>query len=109
MPRFVSTARDVLRRLVADAPSVTPAVRAGRRELLRGEGASSLFAWPFLALAKRIKGKEKVNEALYERLHRPLKNLDEKAGRALAKHLGAPNVFRHVDVLPTARRIGGNR
>jgi hypothetical protein len=73
------------------------------------EGGGSLFAWPVLALARKIKGKEKVNRALYEHYHRPLKNIDEKAGKFLARQLEAPNLFRQVDVLPTGRKMGGNR
>jgi hypothetical protein len=59
-----------------------------------------------LALARKLKGKERVNRALYQHWHRPLKNIDERVGKALNKEF--PGVFRQVDVLPTGRRIGGS-
>ena len=135
MPAF-ATLRDLLRSAVADSSETSDLVRAGRKAAMEGEGTHSLFAWPFTALAKRLKGNEEVakalreapeglsaeakttarnvgkkkfNDALYENYHRPLKNLDEKAGKALAKVTGAKKLFRQVDVLPTGRMMDGNR
>ena len=67
---------------------------------------SSLFAWPGLAVARKLKGKGTVDQALYSRFHRPLKNVDEKLGRLLERELGAKKLFRQVDVLPTRRTMG---
>lgn len=67
---------------------------------------SSLFAWPALAAARKIKGKGAVDRALYSRFHRPLKNVDEKLGRVLERELGTKKLFRQVDVLPTRRTMG---
>lgn len=108
MPRPVSTIRDLLKRIVADAPTTSKTVRDGRRIAFEDEGTHSLFAWPVMALARKIKGKEKINRALYERYHRPLKNIDEKAGALLAEITGAKKLFRQIDVLPTTRKIGNN-
>lgn len=108
--RPLSSFRDLARRVTRDTPSGSnKLIQQGRREAMRGEGANSLFAWPALAVARRAKGKDRVNRALYERYHRPLKNLDERAGAALERELGTKKLFRQVDVLPTRRRIGGNR
>lgn len=62
-----------------------------------------------MAAARKLKGKDRVEGALYERYHRPLKNLDERAGAALERELGTKKLFRQVDVLPTRRRMGGNQ
>ena len=71
------------------------------------EGTGSLFAWPLLALARKLKGKKKVQRALYDKYHRPLKNVDEKAGRLLERELGTKKLFRQVDVLPAGRTMRG--
>ena len=105
----VSTARKLLSRLVSDSPDVTRAVRAGRKEMMRDEGGNSIAAALPLWIAKKVKGKEAVQEALYEKFHRPLKNVDEKAGKFMAETLGTPKLFRQLDVLPTSRRMGGGR
>lgn len=73
---------------------------------MEGEGTGSLFLWPALATARKLKGEKKVNKWLYENLHRPLKNVDEKAGAFLERELDAKKLFRQVDVLPTGRRMG---
>jgi len=64
---------------------------------------------PLAWAAKKIGNKEKVEHALYEHWHRPLKNMDERAGKALADAGIFPNAFRQVDVLPSRRNIGGHR
>jgi hypothetical protein len=102
-----ATARSFLHRLTSDAHGTSKLVREGRRLALKDEGTHSIFAWPVMALARKLKGKERVNHALYEHFHRPLKNLDEKGGRALAKIPGADKLFRQVDVLPTTRKMEG--
>jgi len=76
---------------------------------MSGEGTGSIFAWPVQAIARKLKGKSKVDKALYEKLHRPLLNVDEKSGRLLEKEFGTKRLFRQVDVLPTGRKIGGQR
>lgn len=101
--------KDLLRRLTAEAPGTSRLVRRGREEAFKGEGTHSLFLGPLAWLAGKIKGKERVDRAIYEKIHRPLKNIDERAGRAMADAGVAPSLFRQVDVLPTSRRMGGNR
>lgn len=101
--------RSLFRRLVSDSPGTSSIIRRGRKTLLREEGGNSLFAWPFLAAARKIKGRDRVNNALYESFHRPLKNLDENLGRSLASGLGAPKLFRQVDVLPAGRKMGSHK
>jgi hypothetical protein len=104
--RAIATVRDLLRRATKESHGTSKLVREGRRAAYSGEGGGSLFAWPFLAGARKIKGKEAVNRALYERYHRPLKNVDEKLGRLLERELGTKKLFRQVDVLPTRRTMG---
>lgn len=104
--RVFATARDLARKLTAESKGTSRLVREGRREQARGEGMSSLFAWPVLAAMRKLKGKDAVNRALYSRYHRPLKNVDEKLGRLLERELGTKKLFRQVDVLPTRRRMG---
>ena len=104
--RALTTARDLVRKLTADQKGTSKLVQEGRRESARGEGMSSLFAWPALGMARKIKGKAKVDQALYSRYHRPLKNVDEKLGRLLERELGTKKLFRQVDVLPTRSTMG---
>lgn len=104
--RAISTARDLIRKATRDAPGTSKVVRAGRRAALEDEGTHSIFAWPFMAAARKLKGKDRVNRALYEKYQRPMKNVDEKLGRLLERELGTKKMFRQVDVLPTRRRIG---
>lgn len=106
MPRRLSTVRSLIRRATSDSPKTTKLIREGRRLALKDEGGGSLFAWPLLALGRKIKGREKFNRALYEKYHRPLKNVDEKLGRLLERELGTEKLFRQVDVLPTRRTMG---
>jgi len=108
MGRF-STVGDLVHKITSDAPGTSKLIQEGRRAALAGEGTHSIFAWPFTALARRLKGKQAVTDALYEGYHRPLKNIDEKAGKLLAKVPGGEKLFRQVDVLPTSRKMGGNR
>jgi hypothetical protein len=61
------------------------------------------------AIARKAMGKQKVNRALYNKLHRPLTNIDQKAGKLLEREFGTKKLFRQVDVLPTGRKIGGHR
>lgn len=105
MPRPISA----IARLLADSKRVTPIVAKGRRLSMADEGTGSLALWPLLALAKKLKGKDKVQRALYEHWHRPLKNLDEKGGKALSDAFGTKKLFRQIDVLPTTRKMDGNR
>ena len=104
-----STVRDLLSKLVADAPEVSKTVSAGRKALLKEEGTNSLFGGAANWLAQKIKGEEPVKDWLYHNVQRPLKNVDEKSGKALAETFHAPNLFRHVDVLPTGCKIDGNK
>jgi hypothetical protein len=106
MPR-ASTVRDLLKRLTRDAPGTSRRIKKARREAMREEGIGSLFAWPALAYARKIKGKENVRRTLYSKYHRPLKNVDEKAGRVLERELGTKKLFRQVDVLPAGRTMRG--
>jgi hypothetical protein len=104
--RAIATVRDLARRVVRDSPGTSKLVSDGRKAAVKGEGAGSLFLWPAIGAAKKIKGKTKVERALYEKYHRPLKNVDEKLGRLLEKELGTKKLFRQVDVLPTRRTMG---
>lgn len=104
--RVAATMRDLAKRIAGDSPKTSKLVREGRRQSMKGEGAGSLFLWPALATAKKLKGKERVNRALYEKYHRPIKNIDEKLGRLLERELGTKKLFRQVDVLPTRRTMG---
>ena len=104
--RAIATMRDLARRITRDSPGTSKLVREGRRAAFKGEGTGSLFLWPATAAARKIKGKERVSKAMYERYHRPLKNMDEKAGRFLERELGTKKLFRQVDVLPTRRTMG---
>lgn len=109
MPSRATTARELLRRLTRDVPGTPKVVRHGRRAKMTGEGTGSIFLWPIQAIARKAKGKAKVDRALYEKLHRPLLNIDQKAGRQLEKEFGTKRLFRQVDVLPTGRKIKGQR
>lgn len=102
-----ATVRDLVRRIASDLPAGR-LVRKGREAAFKGSGTNSLFMGPIAWVAGKIKGKEKVEKAIYERFHRPLKNLDERAGRALANAGVGKSLFGHVDVLPTGRKMGGN-
>ncbi len=104
--RAIATARDLVRKLTAESKGTSRLVRESRREQARGEGMSSLFAWPLLAAMRKIKGKGAVNKALYAKYHRPLKNVDERLGRMLEREFGTKKLFRQVDVLPTRRTMG---
>lgn len=106
MSRAIATARRLARSLIQDSPSASKLIREGRREAFKDEGTGSLFLWPLLAAARKLKGKEPVNRALYESYHRPLKNIDERLGRVLERELGTKKLFRQVDVLPTQRTMG---
>lgn len=99
-------ARRIGRAVFGDLPKTPKLVQEGRRLAYKDEGSGSLFAWPILAAAKKLKGKERVNRSLYEKYHRPLKNADERLGRLLEKELGTEKLFRQVDVLPTQRTMG---
>lgn len=72
-----------------------------------GEGTGSFFFWPIQALARKISGKTKVNRAIYEKVHRPLLNIDQKTGKLLEREFGTKKLFRQVDVLPAGRKIKG--
>jgi len=104
--RAIATVRDLAGRIARDSPGTSKLVREGRKAAVKGEGAGSLFLWPALSAAKKLKGKAKVEGALYEKYHRPLKNIDEKMGRVLERELGTKKLFRQVDVLPTRRTMG---
>jgi hypothetical protein len=104
-----ATVKHLLRRLTADAPGTSRLVREGRRRAFTGEGTHSLFLGPAAWLAGKIGDKAKVEKWIYERVHRPMKNVDERAGRALARAGVGKRLFRHVDVLPTSRRMGKNK
>ena len=97
-----------LRKVISDLPETSPLVAKGRRLSAQEEGLSSLFAWPVKAIAKKVIGPKKFQAGLYEKYHRPLKNLDERAGKQLSKSFGTRNLFRQVDLLPTGRKIGKN-
>ena len=118
-----------LRRLLADSPGTSALVREGREAAFKGQGTNSLAAGIPLWLAKKVKGQVAASRAgggvagraaraareegfegkVYQRYHRPLKNLDEKAGRFLATHGVGKNLFRHVDELPVSRSIDGHK
>jgi hypothetical protein len=122
-------ASDFFRRLVADAPGTSSLVRKGRQEAFRHLGTNSIMAGVPLWVAKKVVGTGAARRAgwgaagrtaraaregafedkLYQNYHRPLKNLDEKAGKWLANKGVGKNLFRHVDELPTSRTIGGNK
>jgi hypothetical protein len=104
--RAIATVRDLLKRITRDTPDATKLIQEGRRMAMKGEGGGSLFMWPALAAARKIGGKARVNRGLYEKYHRPLKNVDEKLGRTLERELGTKKLFRQVDVLPTRRTMG---
>ncbi len=104
-----TTVRDLLKKLVSDAPGLSRAVKRGRREAFANEGTNSLFMGPVAWAAKKVKGKDAVEKALYDKWQRPIKNVDEKAGKALADAGIAPSWWRHVDALPTGRKMGGNK
>jgi len=101
-----ATIRTLLRRAVADAPGTSKLVRRGREAAYADEGTHSLVAWPVMALLRKLYGKERANRALYQRWHRPLKNIDERLGRHLEGVF--PGAFGQVDVLPTGRKMGGS-
>lgn len=98
--------RDLIRRATSDSKGLPKIVREGRKAAFADEGGGSLFAWPVLGIARKVKGKEKVEDFLYSKYHRPLKNVDEKLGRLLEKELGTKKLFRQVDVIPTTRTMG---
>jgi len=107
LPSRVTTARSLLRKLTRDVPGTPKIIQDARRLKMTGEGTGSIFLWPIQAIARKAKGKATVNKALYEKLHRPLLNIDQKAGRQLEKEFGTRKLFRQVDVLPSGRKIKG--
>lgn len=104
-------------------------MREGREAAFKGQGTNSLAAGIPLWLAKQVSGQRAASRAgggaagrmaraarkegfegkVYQRFHRPLKNLDEKAGRFLATHGVGKKLFQHVDELPVSRSIEGHK
>ncbi len=107
MTRSVTTARTLLRRLTRDVPGTSKQIASARRRKMMGEGTGSFFLWPIQAIARKAVGRSKVDKALYQRLHRPLTNIDQKTGKLLEREFGTKKLFRQVDVLPSGRKIGG--
>lgn len=119
----------LLRRLVADAPGTSALIREGREAAFKGSGTNSIVAGIPLWLTKKLTGQLAARRAgggvagkaarvaredafeskVYQRYHRPLKNVDEKAGRFLATHGVGKNFFQHVDELPVSDTIGGHK
>lgn len=117
------------KRLLADSPGTSALVREGREAAFKGQGTNSLTAGIPLWLAKKVVGQRAAGRAgygaagrtaraareakfeggVYQKYHRPLKNLDEKAGRFLASHGVGKNLFQHVDELPVSRSIDGHK
>jgi hypothetical protein len=56
---------------------------------------------------KKLKGKNKIDNLLYEKYHRRLINADEQLGRVLAQHGPSQKLFSVKEVLPTKHKLKG--
>jgi hypothetical protein len=56
---------------------------------------------------KRLKGKGKVEQAVYDKYLRRLRNVDEKLGKTLAQHGPSEKLFRVRESVPTTKKIKG--
>ena len=95
------------RSLVGDSPLVPKIVQEGRKVIGKNEGAHSLATWPIVAALRKLKGKDKVNSAIYDKYLRKVNNLDDRAGAALAQHGPSKRLFTHKEIVPTKRKIKG--
>lgn len=55
--------------------------KALKEQSIEGSGPDSLLAWPFITLAEKIVGKQKVRTAIWNRLGRPAMKTDIALGR----------------------------
>lgn len=56
---------------------------------------------------KKLKGKNKIDNLLYEKYHRKLINADERLGRVLAQHGPSERLFSTKEIVPTKRKLRG--
>jgi len=105
-PKAKDLAR-LARKVFGDSKDVPKIVHEGRRALHTGEGAHSMFLWPFMTAIKKLKGKKVIDKTLYERYLRRTKNVDEKLGKQLAQHGPSERLFTVKETVPTKRRIKG--
>jgi hypothetical protein len=95
------------KKVFGDVKEVPQIVHEGRKALYKNEGTHSIVLWPFLTALRKLKGKEKINNALYNSYTRKLKNADERLGRALAQHGPSQKLFRIKEQVPTKKKIKG--
>lgn len=97
----------VARRVFGDVKEVPQIVHEGRRALHTGGGTHSMFLWPFLAALRKLKGKGKIDQIVYGKYLRRLKNADEKLGKILAQHGPSEKLFTVKETVPAIKRIKG--
>lgn len=95
------------KKIFGDVKEVPKIVQQGRKELYKGEGTHSLALWPFMAALRKLRGKNEINEILYQKYLRRLKNADEKLGKVLAQHGPSQRLFRVKERIPTTKKIKG--
>lgn len=103
-PKTIST---LAKRVFGDVKEVPQIVQEGRRALHKGEGTHSMTLWPLMAALKKLKGKNKIDSALYDQYHRKLINANERLGRVLAQHGPSERMFSKTEIVPTKRKIKG--
>ena len=97
----------VAKSLFGDSPLVPKVVQEGRKVLGKEEGAHSFTMWPILAALRKLKGKDKVNGAIYDKWLKKVNNLDDRTGKLLAQHTGAKRIFAAKEVVPTTKKVKG--
>lgn len=102
-----STLSRLAKKIFGDVPEVPQIVHEGRKALYSGEGTHSLVLWPFMTAIKKLKGEKVINEAIYSKYLRKLKNADERAGRILAQHGPSERLFSIRETVPTKRKVKG--
>lgn len=102
-----STLSRLARKIFGDVKEVPQIVQEGRKALHTGEGTGSIVLWPFLAALRKLKGRQEIDSAVYQKYLRRLRNADERAGRFLAQHGPSEKLFSIKETVPTRRKIKG--
>lgn len=97
----------IAKKVFGDVKEVPQIVQEGRRALHKGEGAHSFVLWPFVAALKKLKGKDKINNVIYEKYLKRIRNADERLGKVLAQHGPSEKLFSTKELVPTRKRIKG--
>lgn len=99
--------QSIARRVFGDVKEVPKIVQKGREALHKGEGTHSFALWPFITALKKLKGEGKINDFVYNKYLRRVRNADERLGRVLAQHGPSQKLFSTKEVVPTGKKIKG--